>query len=295
MADAEGDTNLEDVLAAFTFGDEDEGADAGEPAASAGESMVQRHAREKVELRERVRAMKKAAGKAERAAVAIQIGQLENELLERHARERDAGADASEDGQRKVKGKSQQRRAKKQREEAEREARMAEARQNAGPDRRAEEDAALRAQLAPLGLGVREVAADGHCLFRAVACQLETPKAAATDDAPVWDLRRRAVEHARAHAPDFEPFFEPTDTAPTFEAYCKEMASTAAWGGQMEIRALATVLGRPIRVHTVGAPPLVMSDGSAAAQSTPTIELAFHQHAFGLGEHYNAVQPLDEQ
>ncbi|KAJ1639613.1 hypothetical protein T492DRAFT_936374 [Pavlovales sp. CCMP2436] len=176
-------------------------------------------------------------------------------------------------------------REKKQREEAEREARMVEARNSAGPDKGALEAKQLDVQLAPLGLRVQEVMADGHCLFRAVAYQVSDTSARPMEDM-VWDLRKKSVAHLQAHAVDFEPFFEPTESAPSFEAYCAEMASTAAWGGQMELRALAQVIGRSLRVHQAGAPPVVMNEEAAGEP----VELSFHQHAYGLGEHYNALQ-----
>ena len=33
-----------------------------------------------------------------------------------------------------------------------------------------------------------------------------------------------------------------------YQAYCSKMASTSAWGGQVELQAMATVLRRPIEV-----------------------------------------------
>ena len=36
---------------------------------------------------------------------------------------------------------------------------------------------------------------------------------------------------------------------PEFQTYCTKMASTPAWGGQVELQAMATVLKRPIEVR----------------------------------------------
>ena len=47
-----------------------------------------------------------------------------------------------------------------------------------------------------------------------------------------------------------------TDTAARFEAYCREVEETAAWGGQIELQALAQALERHILVHSVGLPVL---------------------------------------
>ncbi|KAG8461551.1 hypothetical protein KFE25_001155 [Diacronema lutheri] len=273
---------LETFLSGFQYDDEDAGG-------GGDETVRQRHAREVCELKERVRALKASAKKAEREAVVAQIASLEAEQRARHARELvEAGLGAlslGDESTRRPK-KGNKARERKEREEAERDARMADARKNAGPAKRDLENAQLCVQLAPLGLRVREVIADGHCLFRAVACQLTDADAQPADEA-VWALRGTAVEHMRAHAADFLPFFEATESAPTLDAYCAEMATTAAWGGQLELRALAQALGRTLRVHQAGIAPVVMNGGAGGV----AVELSYHQHAYGLGEHYNAVQP----
>lgn len=272
----------QDFLSGFVF-EEDEASAGGES-----ESVAQRHARERRELKERIRELKAAAKKSERAAVLEQIGKLEAEQEERHARELAqglVGALSLDDENARKPKKGSKARDKKQREEAEREARLAEGRKNAGPAKGDLENKQLGAQLAPLGLRVHEVLADGHCLFRAVACQLPDAHERPADEA-VWALRVKAVEQIRANSADYLPFFEPTESTPTLEAYCAAMASTAAWGGQMELRALAQALGRTLRVHQAGAPPVVMN-GEAEGEA---LELSFHQHAYGLGEHYNAVR-----
>lgn len=276
MAEGEG---LDNFLSGFEFDDAEPGGGAPEP-------IGQRHEREARELKEQIRALKASAKKSERPAVLEQVGKLEAEQSGRHARElaEEGLSGLSISGARPKKGSKT--RERKQREEAEREARLAEGRKNAGPAKGALESEALGAQLAPLGLRVHEVAADGHCLFRSVAYQLAGAEGQPAD-AAVWALREKAAAQIRAHAADYLPFFEPTESAPSLEAYCSEMASTAAWGGQLELRALAQALGRSLRVHQAGAPPVVMNGG---AQGSP-VELSFHQHAYGLGEHYNAVRP----
>merc|ERR1711909_199047 len=71
-----------------------------------------------------------------------------------------------------------------------------------------------------------------------------------------------------------------------FQAYCNKMASTPAWGGQVELQAMATVLKRPIEVIQAEGPPMVV--GEQFKQSA--LVLTYHRHAYGLGEHYNSVQ-----
>jgi OTU domain-containing protein 6 len=68
---------------------------------------------------------------------------------------------------------------------------------------------------------------------------------------------------------------------------------TATWGGQVELGALARALRRQIRVYAVGMPLLTLGDEFAGEGST--LEVCYLRHAFGLGEHYNSVAPLEEQ
>ena len=68
--------------------------------------------------------------------------------------------------------KAMKKRLKKEQEEAERERRIAEEKANMGPSSRENEEAELRKMLAPLGLKIKEIKADGHCLYRSVEDQL---------------------------------------------------------------------------------------------------------------------------
>jgi OTU domain-containing protein 6 len=68
---------------------------------------------------------------------------------------------------------------------------------------------------------------------------------------------------------------------------------TAAWGGQVELGALARALRRQIRVYAVGMPLLTLGDEYAGEGST--LEVCYLRHAFGLGEHYNSVEPLQQE
>jgi OTU domain-containing protein 6 len=65
--------------------------------------------------------------------------------------------------------KARKKREKAREKERERERRIEEEVANAGPSARLVENQAIEEQLRPLGLRIREVPADGHCLYRAVA------------------------------------------------------------------------------------------------------------------------------
>ena len=52
--------------------------------------------------------------------------------------------------------------------------------------------------------------------------------------------------------------------------------------------AFSQVLKRRIEVHAVGMPLLIMGEDHPG----PALKVCYMRHAFGLGEHYNSVQPL---
>jgi len=142
--------------------------------------------------------------------------------------------------------------------------------------------------------------ADGNCLYRAVEDQLR--QCGADDEAPGShaELRARVAAHMRAHAAEYAPFIVPvrhprrprlprraapcaerpdgrrsrqeTDDGEeaasadeVFEEYCRTVEETAAWGGQVELGALAKLLDRSITVYSVGMPAVRMGPDEPGA------------------------------
>ena len=68
------------------------------------------------------------------------------------------------------------------------------------------------------------------------------------------------------------------------------MRTTAAWGSQAELRALAHVLQRSIVVHAVGMPAVHMGEEYAA--KGPPYQVCYLRHAYGLGEHFSSCTPV---
>lgn len=65
------------------------------------------------------------------------------------------------------------------------------------------------------------------------------------------------------------------------------VAFTSEWGGQPELRALASELRCCIWVHSaIGA---VVKMGEAFGG--PPLHVSFHRHYYSLGDHYNSVVP----
>ncbi|KAL4424340.1 hypothetical protein ABPG75_001641 [Micractinium tetrahymenae] len=225
----------------------------------------------------------------------------------------DADGEQQAEGQGKKQSKSQRRREQRQREEQEREARIAAELAELGDTDRVIEERALQAVLRPLGLRIHQIPPDGHCLYRSLEDQLQRlpaevpqpPPPAAEQAAEEEDeeeeelnflsLRQRAAEWMRAHAAEFKPFVLEEDVATAgdgddaFEAYCREVETTAAWGGQVELQALAQALQSHILVYSAGLPVVEM--GEEFKGTGRTLRLCYLRHAYGLGEHYESVVP----
>lgn len=127
-------------------------------------------------------------------------------------------------------------------------------------------------------------------------------------------LRKRATDYIRHRPHAFAPFlpYEPSDGYPegthpsayaveaAVEKYCHRMATTGAWGGHPELRALASTLGLPIVVYQAGAEPWRFGpdddaiDKSRVArkdEAEVVLRLTYHKRYYALGEHYNSVVP----
>ena len=154
-------------------------------------------------------------------------------------------------------------------------------------------------------------------MFRAIANQLEdirkavltdstTPERGECSSAGVptilsssrtfMELRALVANHMRRGAESYIPFVEDDlgdgDRHEAFEAYCEEIEATAKWGGQVELQALADAMSYPIEVYSADMPMLSLGKHEVPYARLPPIRLCYQRHAYGLGEHYNAVQPL---
>lgn len=117
---------------------------------------------------------------------------------------------------------------------------------------------------------IKDVAADGHCLYRAVADQTGMTYGAA---------RATCAAFMEAHESDFAPFVDVD-----FRTHCAAVRGSAEWGGQPEVLALAKALQRPIVVYSRYAAPLTMGDGDDA------VVVTYHRDYYALGEHYNSTE-----
>ncbi|KAL4197314.1 hypothetical protein AMTRI_Chr04g250480 [Amborella trichopoda] len=292
------------------------------------DEMLSRHRKEIAELQNKETSLRKAAAKGSKAdqkakkkQVEEEISVLSSKLKETQASElasmgylsnnKEAGnldnlvmaiagvSVSNNDSNYAQPSKGAKRRSRRAQQEAEREQRIQEEQSTIISDRVIENEK-LEKKLEPLGLTINEIKPDGHCLYRAVEDQLSLSPG---NKYKYQDLREMAANYMRENASDFLPFFlsdskleVSSEDSPLerFERYCKEVESTVAWGGQLELGALTHCLKKHIVIYSGSFPDVEMgkeykSEGSGSCN--PSIMLSYHRHAFGLGEHYNSVVP----
>jgi OTU domain-containing protein 6 len=143
-----------------------------------------------------------------------------------------------------------------------------------------------------------EVIADGHCLYRAIAAQLNDTnnnngnKNKNTND--YQHVRQVAADALLRYRDRLVDFCE----ASHYDDYVDRVRNSADWGGHLELRALSLAFQRPIVVYSTG-PPLmiggggddddVMENDQARDNTVEPIRLSYHLHYYALGEHYNRV------
>jgi OTU domain-containing protein 6 len=178
--------------------------------------------------------------------------------------------------------------------EAEREAANA-------PNPRELERERMATQLQKHGLALHEIRADGHCLYAAVADQLQTrelslkPRIGVTivgqgeQEADKKLEGYKTVRHAAAdwiqgHAVDFSGFME--DPLPE---HVRKIRETGEWGGHLELLALARTYGLRICVlHSDGQVDRIEAEDEVKEKEE--IWLGYYKHSHGLGEHYNSLR-----
>ncbi|KAG1657729.1 hypothetical protein FOA52_011991 [Chlamydomonas sp. UWO 241] len=129
----------------------------------------------------------------------------------------------------------------------------------------------LEADLACVGLRVKQVTGDGNCFFRSLGDQMEGSESGHAL------LRARVMDHIQENKDDYAPFVE--DDEP-FEKYVKRMRKDGCWAGHMELIAASKVLGVSIYVYQSGQPRWVVGD-------FPKLSLHISYHD---GQHYNSVR-----
>ncbi|XP_045472122.1 deubiquitinase OTUD6B [Harmonia axyridis] len=287
------------------------------------EEIRQKHKQEKKDLHSKIQSLKRSVPKGDKKKkkeVTEQIAQLEQELEDRQNKEllpfkansesdeskveeipnlevenNDISIENDEKPETEIKvtriSRAQKRREKKALEEAEREKRILEEKEKSKDGPKAVESHLIKEVLKTMGLALYDVAADGNCLYCAVNHQLESKK---RESYSTTKLRKLTANFMKENKDDFIPFMYKDSGEPVsetyFEEYCKEVASTKLWGGQLELKALSNILKCPIKVIQANGPPTVLGEDF----NGPELILTYHRHLYSLGEHYNSTIELSE-
>lgn len=175
-------------------------------------------------------------------------------------------------------------------------------------DRRGNEKEVMDGAFKRLGLKEVDITPDGHCLYSAIAVQLDesglglkpdpkrivlqppTQSRIETVTSPKHDgyraVRAVTADYITEHKDDFEAFMEEP-----LEQYTRKIKLTAEWGGQLELQAIARAYGVEINVIQADGriEKIEPGDDSLEEESKRIIWLAYYRHTYGLGEHYNAL------
>lgn len=158
-------------------------------------------------------------------------------------------------------------------------------------DKRKEEQELLRERIRTFGLKEIEVRPDGHCLYSAIAYQLDptmtcTAGRGFNETAPSEEsyqtVRNAAASFISQHSDDFIPFLDEP-----FEAYVQRLKDTAEWGGQLELQAISKAYS--VQINVLQATGEIVKFEPENNVSHKPIWLAYYRYSFGLGEHYNAL------
>ncbi|KAF6100477.1 OTU deubiquitinase 6B [Phyllostomus discolor] len=269
------------------------------------EQLVRRHRKEKKELQAKIQGMKNAVPKNDkkrRKQLTEDVAKLEAEMEKKHKEELEQLKLTSKESKRDFDAvnisnlvlenhpprisRAQKRRDRKAALEKEQKERIAEAELENLHGARHVEGEKLAQILAARELEIKQVPSDGHCMYRAIEDQLQERESPLT----VAALRSRTAEYMQSHMEDFLPFLTNPNTGDMytpeeFGKYCDDIVNTAAWGGQLELRALSHILQTPIEIIQADSPPIVVGE---EYPKKPLI-LVYMRHAYGLGEHYNSV------
>ncbi|PWN98966.1 cysteine proteinase [Tilletiopsis washingtonensis] len=181
----------------------------------------------------------------------------------------------------------------------------------AKPDEAERERRGIEELCRALNVTMREINPDGHCLYAAVADQLNS-RGKVAKKVDFRDTRRATAEHMRGHADDFMPFISDSDEhmagiqntdagaldssvkgmTKHFMDYCDAVENTGVWGGQPEILALSRAYKTQIHVVQAGSPVLKVGEGE---QKGEPLQISYHRKMYGLGEHYNSLHKASKK
>lgn len=167
------------------------------------------------------------------------------------------------------------------------------------PNLREQECESMRREYTLRNLVEKEIRSDGHCLYAAIADQLEDSEIGLEPRIEMnipdykeqitnsgYKVTRRVAATLMSQTPDdFLPFLEEP-----IEDYTRKIRETGEWGGHLELMALAKAYKVDINVLQSNGKVERIECGSG--DSNNALWLAYYHHSFGLGEHYNSLRQL---
>ncbi|RCK65041.1 OTU domain-containing protein 2 [Candida viswanathii] len=281
------------------------------------EALLQRHKKEQKDLIATITGLKKQATKKTRKSVLLKCQELEDNLKKKHQDELakfDGVADEDEEeevtpeklleqlaleskqeeptptasnNEPKKKRNRQKERLERRKQEVEKIKLEAAKEAENSIDYRKLEHESMAKILVMNELELFEIKPDGHCLFASIQDQLSTRH---NKDVDIQELRDLAGEYMLENKDDFIPFLfdEETCELRDINDYVKELKTTAMWGSDMEILALAKTFNCPISVYMAGSSELKIN----AEGGERELKLGYFKHSYGLGEHYNSLRDL---
>lgn len=285
------------------------------------DDVQSRHRKERKELQAKIQALKKNAPKADkkkRKEALEEIAKLEVDLDKKQDQElkeaeeeinKDSGkieelSEENEDNhtnnhtekeeckedqqepQQRV-SKAQKRRDKKSREARQREEEIKASAEEAMYAPKAIEAGKLKTKLKERLLASYNVLSDGDCLYNAIRHQLILQGLASLS---VQELRSETANYIQANKDLLIPYMTNPQTGDLlsdeeFQKYCDDVRNTPAWGGQIELKALSSILKVPIEVLQADGSPTIQG---AELGGSPLV-ITYHRHLYSLGEHYNST------
>ncbi|XP_017358269.1 OTU domain-containing protein 6A [Cebus imitator] len=267
--------------------------------------ILRRHQREKKELQAQIQSLKNSVPKTDkkkRKQLLQDVARMEAEMAQRHRQELEKFEDERSfesviEDLAKMDLENQPPRSHKAQRKRERMEALERGHQGSNFQAemehlagfRHEEEEKVAAILGARGLEMKQIPADGHCMYRAIQDQL-------VFSTSVEMLRSRAASYMQQHVDEFLPFFGNSETGDSFGyddfmSYCDNIVHTTVWGGQLELRALSHVLKTPIEVIQADSPTLVIGE----EYTKKPIILVYLHYACTLGEHYNSVRPVQAE
>jgi len=141
---------------------------------------------------------------------------------------------------------------------------------------------------AGMGYIIRDIKSDGHCLYRAIATQLELLGHEQQYD--FVGLRKVCREYIETNPEDFRAFIENGEEG--FKQYLDNLVNMneVFWGGEPELVALSRALQRRIIVYKAEEEPLEFCLEDVVDEKP--LKISYHLYYLALGEHYNSVERI---